>query len=407
MHFLLTRPRLSATQIAYTKGRAAMRHSTRIARVLANAWLLAGAASLLTPVASAQLRVDSIASEGLNQIKPQGLSEGYGPGLSEDGTVGFWGSTPPHTNQSVIYVGDPAGLWSIDTRASGLSRPRSIKLNGDSLVFIADGAQSRGAYVVDRAGGKIVALNEQRAPGKLPPYFEIALSREGTIAYATICSDCDRAGGGLFVGSRFGTFTRLQKGTIDGGPFLYNTQWLDVNDRGQVAVQAEYMPAYRRGLFAFERPDEALAVAQAVAENLPVSSQPRPAINNQGEIAYILDQTQIWIGKPSVVGGEKQARVFLDTSGPYAAFERVDLDDHGTIVFQAKLDDGRTGIFVGPDPEAHKVLVTGQRIDGRTIGAVHIMGEVNQQRQLAVIASVEPQPDMHVLRVSNLPATPR
>ena len=285
-----------------------MRHSsTRRPRALAGYVLAMSMTSFaLTSTASAQVLVDSISSESLNQITTRGVDEGYGPALADDGTVAFWATTPPHRNQSVIYVGDRRGLWSIDTTPSGLSRPRSVKVNRTNVVFIADSAQGRGVYFAERSGAGLVPLHEERLPGKLPPFFEVWLSSEGTIAYSTVCSDCDRGGGGLFVGSQWaGGYTELQRGTAGGGAFLYNTQYLDVNDAGQVAVQSEYLPGYKRGVFVLERAGTALADTPTAADELQVGSQPRPAINNQGEVAYILDKSQIWIGKPTPFGTPK------------------------------------------------------------------------------------------------------
>ena len=128
--------------------------STRHTRALASYVLAMSMTSIaLTSTASAQVWIDSIASESLNQITPRGADEGYGPALADDGTVAFWATTPPHRNQSTIYVGDRRGLWSIDTTPNGLTRPRSIKVNRTTLVFIADAAQGRGVYVVERSGG--------------------------------------------------------------------------------------------------------------------------------------------------------------------------------------------------------------------------------------------------------------
>lgn len=387
-----------------------MRHSsTRRTRALAGYVLAMSMTSFaLTSTASAQVLIDSIASESLNQITPRGVDEGYGPALADDGTTAFWATTPPHRNQSMIYVGDNRGLWSIDTTSRGLTRPRSVKVNRTHVVFIAESPQGRGVYFAERSGAGLVPLHEERLPGKLPPFFEVGMSSEGTIAYSTVCSDCDRAGGALYVGSQWaGGYTELQRGVVGGGAFLYNTQYLDVNDHGQVAVQSEYLPSYKRGVFVLERAGESLAQTPTAVDELQVGSQPRPAINNRGEVAYILDKTQIWISTPTPFGTPKQAQLFLDTSGPYASFERVDIDNHGRVAFQARLDDGRVGVFVGPDPEAHKVIATGDQLDRFKIGAVFIMGGLNQAHQVAVVAGVEPMPDMHVMVLSNLPRSPR
>ena len=353
--------------------------------------------------ASAQLRVETIISARENRVTPEGLAEGYVPGLSDDGTVAFWGSTATYRN--AIFVGDGTALWPIDVGSSGLSRPRSIKLNGDALVFVADAPSARGVYVVDRAGGPVMPLHVVSGPGKLPSIAEVALSANGTVAFATVCSDCGRGGGALYMGARFGPMTELQRGAPGG--FLYNSQYLDLNDRGQVALQSEYLPAYRRAIFVVSSQGQPLEATETVAEGLSSSSQPRPVINNVGEVAYVLDRSQIWLGTPTRFGTAKATRLLVDTSGPYASIERADIDDQGTVVFEATLDDGRRGIFVGPDPVAHKVVVDGDTVGGLVIGRVQAMGQLNNQHQLALCATVQPGDDTRVLRLTGLPSGPR
>lgn len=379
-----------------------MRQSTSTKHAVASGLL--ALISILTARADAQVRVDTIASERESRITPQGLAEGAIPGLADDGTVAFWGSTASSPNS--IFVGDGTAVWPIDVGASGLSRPRSIKLNGDALVFVADAPSARGVYAVDRAGGPIAPVHVAGGPGKLPALYEVALSTSGTLAFATVCSDCGRGGGAVFVGSRFGALTELQRGA-QGGGFLYNSQYLDLNDRGQVAVQAEYLPDYKRAIFVLQRPGDPLASVDTAVDGLPTGSQPRPAINNRGEVAYVLDRAQVILATPTRFGTPKSARPLADTSGPYASFGRVDLDDHGTVVFEATLDDGRKGIFAGPDPSAHKVLIEGESLGGLPIVTLHAMGQLNNQRQLAVVASVQAATDTRVLRITGLPSVPR
>jgi len=242
--------------------------------------------------------------------------------------------------------------------------------------------------------------------GKLPGLHEVALTANGTVALATVCSDCGRGGGGLFRGARFGPLSELQHG-LPGGAFLYNSQYLDLNDRGQVALQAEYLPTYRRAIFVVSRAGQTLATIDTAVEALPASSQPRPALNNRGDVAYVLDKSQVWLSTPTRFGTPKTARLVADTSGPYASIERADLDDHGNVVFEATLDDGRHGIFAGPDPVAHKVLVDGDSVSGLVIAHVQAMGQLNNQQQLALYASVQPNDDRRVLRLTGLPIAQR
>ena len=352
--------------------------------------------------AHAQAFVDTIASEREMRLTIQGLNEGNVPSISNDGTVAFAGTTP--LSASAIIVGDADALWPIDMVSRGLSRPRSIKVNDDALVFIADAPSARGVYTVKRTGGSVTPVHVEGGAGKLPTMSDVALAHNSTVAFATVCSDCMRGGGGVFIGPLLGAMRELQHGAPAG--FLYNSQYLDLNEAGQVALQAEYLPDYKRGIFVLSRPGEPVASVGTVAEGLASASQPRPAINDRNQIAYVLDRNQVIVGTPTPYGTAKSTRVFADTSGPYASFERADIDNEGNVVFEATLDDGRKGIFVGPDPNAHKVVVDGDDMMGTVITRVLAMGQINNQRQVALFATVAPG-DSRVLRISEFPASPR
>jgi hypothetical protein len=74
----------------------------------------------------------------------------------------------------------------------------------------------------------------------------------------------------------------------------------------------------------------------------------------------------------------------VDTSGAFNAILNASITRNGTIVFQADLDNGATGIFVGPDPVEDKVVAEGDPLFGSTIANLNIGDEgVNDLGQVA------------------------
>lgn len=76
----------------------------------------------------------------------------------------------------------------------------------------------------------------------------------------------------------------------------------------------------------------------------------------------------------------------VDTSGKFSDIlgSTATITGNGTIIFQADLDNGVSGIFVGPDPVEDKVVAEGDPLFGSTIANLHIGDEgVNDLGQVA------------------------
>jgi len=97
-----------------------------------------------------------------------------------------------------------------------------------------------------------------------------------------------------------------------------------------------------------------------------------PSINNAGRVVFAARL----IGGGSGIftaDGTTITRV-ADTNGAFAFFDVGGWDtigpainDVGAVAFAAILDDGRQGIFVGPDPVADRVIVTGDLLFGSPV----------------------------------------
>jgi hypothetical protein len=66
-----------------------------------------------------------------------------------------------------------------------------------------------------------------------------------------------------------------------------------------------------------------------------------------------------------------------DSTGPYSffSFSGPSINDEGAVAFGASLDTGESGIFVGPDQVADRVIVTGERLSGSRVTNAFICSE--------------------------------
>jgi hypothetical protein len=101
-----------------------------------------------------------------------------------------------------------------------------------------------------------------------------------------------------------------------------------------------------------------------------------PSINSSGSVVFA---ARLPGGGSGVFTGDGTSiNTIADTTGAFASFDIGGWDaigpainDNGAVAFAAILDDGRQGIFVGPDPIADKVIASGDPLFGSTVSEVY------------------------------------
>jgi hypothetical protein len=343
---------------------------------------------------------------------------GVRPALSEDGTV-------VAAETTALLVGDGTTFSEVDLAAHDLDLSavfgrKAVQVrDGGDVVFVANRAGvagcvsiSRGAYHITTSGGPLSVLRESCLfmPEEGRIGSEIAMSPNGTVAVSQI-----RDGAGdLWRGPFAGPLALLHSGS---GTF-YNSQGLDVNDGGRVAMQTEYFDGFAGGLmravFVFDTPDEPKLELDTAIEKMGIGSQPPVAINAAGTVALSLSgDTTINIGgmpvtyvagiyraTPTLFNTAKMLELVADLSGPYCSFGNVDINDDGDVVFEAQLDASANcgvvsgseraydGLFRGADPTADKVVVRNDAKlgDHRYFDSVRL-GELNNADQVSFLTS--------------------
>ena len=67
--------------------------------------------------------------------------------------------------------------------------------------------------------------------------------------------------------------------------------------------------------------------------------------------------------------------MIADASGPYQRFVDAAIANDGTVVFQARRrDNGSEGIYLGPDPDADKLIEIGDSLFGSTLTGFQFAG---------------------------------
>ena len=103
-----------------------------------------------------------------------------------------------------------------------------------------------------------------------------------------------------------------------------------------------------------------------------------------------------------VVVRDAVTSIVADTADNYRSFNRVDINDVGQVVFDAYLDQGGRGVFVGGDPDLDKVIATGDPLFGSTVEQAQLLDFNNEgqvlvridlENNLAVICRADPVPE--------------
>jgi hypothetical protein len=112
-----------------------------------------------------------------------------------------------------------------------------------------------------------------------------------------------------------------------------------------------------------------------------------------------------------VTGNGGPLTTVADTRGEFASFgfRPPSLNNEGDVAFHATLDDGTSGIFVGSDPVADRVLATGDTLDGSTVqneSLVFCEEGLSDSGELAFVAQLEDPNSPEGFRMAVFRATP-
>jgi hypothetical protein len=205
-------------------------------------------------------------------------------------------------------------------------------------------------------------------------------SRSG--AFTTVHAFLEDGGQSIYAG-RNGTLRNIADTSGDFSGFDTDPS---VNAHGQVGFQGN-LRGGGTGIFVSDG-GKVIPIADtsgAFAEFTGASS-----INNRGEVAFgaILKSDYGGFFRPDgiFVGSGGQVRTVVDSSGPFfsfLAFGHPTINDKGQVAFFGFLDNFQSGLFVGPDPVADRVILIGDPLDGSTVSGLSVFRDyLNNAGQL-------------------------
>jgi hypothetical protein len=236
--------------------------------------------------------------------------------------------------------------------------------------------------------------------------FDTSINNSGEVAFTAELDEEFGSDEGLFSGSggKRGVTTHYLTSTdvsLDGQPerFAGSDSRPSINDSGNIAFVESVQPDFARGIFVGREGQFTTVVAPDPSD--PSVGLGEPILNDAGTVAFhrfffdeIAQQSAEEIVK---IDADGTRAVVADTGGEFSSFggRPPSLNNNGDVAFLATLDDfTTTGIFLGPDPIADRVIATGDKLDGLTVQNITFCEEgLSDSGELAFVAQLADNPD--------------
>jgi hypothetical protein len=227
--------------------------------------------------------------------------------------------------------------------------------------------------------------------------FDTSVNDSGEVAFKAELDPGFDFDEGLFSGSG-GKITTHYLSSIDVSlddeqvRFGGNDSRPAINNAGDIAFDESIQPNFDPGIFVGQE-----RVFRTIAA--PASDGSRsfgePVLNDGGTAAFetsFFDESGLFV-TAIVTGSGGPLTTVADTNGPFGffGFRPPSINDGGEVAFQAILDDFQTtGVFVGPDATADRVIATGDMLDGATVSSLSFCEEgLNDSGEVAFVATLD------------------
>jgi hypothetical protein len=233
--------------------------------------------------------------------------------------------------------------------------------------------------------------------------FDTSVSDAGEVAFKAELDEEFGFEEGLFSGNGGDFITHYLASTSDFGG---NDSRPSINNHGVIGFDETIN--FETGVFA-GREGEFTTIA---APDPDVFVQ-KPVLNDAGTAAFyrsFFNEVEQVFVEEIVTGNGGALTTVVDTRGEFGSFgfRPPSLNSAGQVAFQAQMDDFSTsGIFVGPDPIADRVVATGDTLSGRTVQNLTFCEEgLSDGGQLAFVAQLEDADSPEGFRMAVFLATP-
>jgi hypothetical protein len=243
--------------------------------------------------------------------------------------------------------------------------------------------------------------------------FDTSINNSGEVAFAAELDEELSSDEGLFSGSggKRGITTHYLTSTdvsLDGQPvrFAGSDSRPSINNVGDIAFAESIQPGFDSGIFVGRE-----GTFRTVAAPDPDVFVEKPVINDTGSVAFYRTVTEegTQVFELVTIDADGTSTVVADSRGKFASFgfRPPSLNNNGDVAFFAELDSGGSGIFVGPDPDADRVIATGDTLDGKMVQNITFCEEgLNDSGQLAFVATLVDPISPEGFRTAVFRATP-
>jgi hypothetical protein len=308
-----------------------------------------------------------------------------------------------------IYRVDPDGtlitIVEDDKRFGFIGRNPSM--NDAGVVSFAariDGGKKPDTESILRGAGKKLTTIASTADEFNFFGFDTSISNPGEVAFKAELDEEFGFDEGLFSGTGGEVTTHYLAST---SRFDGNDSRPSINNVGNIAFEESV--DFDDGIFAGR---EGAFVTIAAPD--PEVSVQEPTFNDAGTAAFVrsfVDPVSGEFVEEIVTGNGGPMTTVADTRGAYSffGFRPPSLNNAGDVAFHATLDDFTTsGIFVGPDPVADRVIATGDTLEGATVQNLTFCEEgLSDSGELAFIAQLADPDDPNGFRMAVFRASPQ
>lgn len=305
--------------------------------------------------------------------------------LNDAGTVVFFARLQGEDVEGLFSGSDPTADTVVDTRGAFTAILGHALGPDGTVVFLARTASGFGLYTGPDPTADLFVAGGDTFPG----LGGIAsVNGAGTIAFHGATGEAES---GHFTGPNPGTDTLVD----NSGPFESFLSQPVMNDGGEFAFVAklddvegedEEVTTGATGVFAGPDPEaDLIADTSGTFQRFTSLS---PSINSSGEVVF---RGETVSAQGIYRGPDPELDQIADSAGDYGVFGEAAINDAGTVVFQADLDSGGTGIFTGPDPMTDAVIRTGDTLFGAAVTDLLFWGHgaLNNQGEIAFVYELE------------------
>lgn len=281
--------------------------------------------------------------------------------------------------------------------------PSMNDLGQVSFAARIDGGKKPDTEAILRGSGKKLTTIASTADEFNFFGFDTSISNSGEVAFKAELDEEFNFEEGLFSGSGRAVTTHYLASTSD---FDGNDSRPSINNLGSIGFDEAVN--FDSGIFA----GRAGAFTTIAAPDPDVSVH-SPVLNDAGTVAFyrsFFDEATQQFFEEIATGDGGPLTIVADSSGGFGffGFRPPSQNNAGDVAFLATLDDFSTsGIFVGPDPVADRVIATGDTLDGATVQNLTFCEEgLSDSGQLGFIAQLEDPASPSGFRMAVFRATP-